>query len=248
MSFSQDVKDEVLNNISKRSNSTIIECERFGEYLAESTSKYDISSEYSMFFDISKLSEIKIQAILKGLFLSTGCIVDPQNDYHFEIVLKNKACADYLINLLSLIEFTPKCIRRATGKSSLYVVYIKDSEQISTFLSMIEASNSLLKYEQIRVEKDVKNNINRNINCETANNAKVLKSAVTQINAIEKLKSSGRFNALDEKLKYVAKLRLSNIEASLDELASISQGSNRLSKSGIKHRLDKIIEIAGELS
>ncbi|MNP59975.1 putative sporulation transcription regulator WhiA [compost metagenome] len=104
----------------------------------------------------------------------------------------------------------------------------------------------MLYFEQIRVEKEVKNNINRSINCETANLVKTISTAVKQISAIEKIKKNGKFKDLDDRLKYIAELRIKNKEASLDDLSKLTSGKNKLSKSGIKHRLDKLIEIAKE--
>ncbi len=245
MSFSQNIKDEILSDLSNKDFRS--EAEAFGEYLTVSLKKSDIDKEYASFFDISFLSENDIKSILKGAYLSSGCIVDPIYDYHFEIILKNKACADYLTNLLEFLEFTPKYIKRKSKNSYSYVVYLKDSEQISDFLCIIGASTSLLKFEQVRVEKNVKNNINRNINCETANIAKTVKTSLIQINAINKLKQSGRFDILDDKLKYVANLRLINKNSSLDELSKLTNSNNRLTKSGIKHRLDKLIDLANNI-
>lgn len=247
MSFSQDIKEEILNNLSnKKIKKCCLDAERFGEYLTQVSSKAEIETEFKDYFEISKLDECCIKAILKGVYLSSGCVVDPQSDYHFEIIVKNKTCAVFLMRLLEVLDFTPKSIKRKGASTITYVIYIKDSEQISKFLSIIEASNAMLKFEQIRVEKDVKNNINRSINCETANLFKTISNSTKQINAIEKLKSSGKFLMLDEKLKYIANLRLSNKEASLDALANLTQGENKLSKSGIKHRLDKLVELAEE--
>ena len=130
---------------------------------------------------------------------------------------------------------------------NIYTVYIKEAEQISIFLSMIGASNSMLNFEQIRVIKDVKNNINRTINCETANLAKTINSSVKQIEAIDKIKKAGKYDTLNDKLKYTASLRLKYKNESLDAISKKTSGQNYISKSGLKHRLDKLIEIANEL-
>ena len=112
---------------------------------------------------------------------------------------------------------------------------------------MIGASNSMLNFEQIRVIKDVKNNINRTINCETANLAKTINSSVKQIEAIDKIKKAGKYDTLNDKLKYTASLRLKYKNESLDAISKKTSGQNYISKSGLKHRLDKLIEIANEL-
>lgn len=124
------------------------------------------------------------------------------------------------------------------------MIYIKDSDQIATFLGLLEANNSVLKFEQIRVEKQVKNNINRTINCETANLSKTIASSVKQLEAIKNLKKCGEYDRLEEKLKYVAQLREKYPDKSLAFIASKTNVENKLTKSGLKHRLDKIIEIS----
>ena len=245
MSFSQDIKSEILNNISyQKKNVNLLNAERFGEYLTQIENKDELQkleNDYDIYTDISKLSETEIKYILKGIYLSSGCIVNPNIDYNFEIILKNKTCNNYIIKLLEVLDFSPRYIKRKNN----YVIYIKDSEQISTFLSLIGASNALLKFEQIRVEKNVKNNVNRNVNCETANLVKTVSTAVAQIDAINKLKKMHKFSSLDEKLKYVAILRIKYPEASYDKLSKYS--TDKISKSGIKHRLDKIIDILKRL-
>lgn len=242
MSFSSDVKNEVLNNFSKNKKSCCIKAEKFGEYLTSVPLKNILNEEFREYLDISKLNECCIKSILKGVFLGSGCIVDPLVDYHFEAIFKNKACGEYFFNLLSVLDFTPKLIKRKKQN----IVYFKESEQISLFLSILGANNAVLKFEQIRVEKEVKNKINRTTNCETANLSKTINSAVKQIDAINKLKKNGKFASLNDKLKYTAKLRLKYPTESLDYIASITakDEKNKISKSGLKHRLDKIIEIA----
>ncbi|MCX8074644.1 MAG: DNA-binding protein WhiA [Clostridia bacterium] len=246
MSFSQDIKEEILNNLKKVSKSKCCQnAERFGELITESGSIENFG-EFKIYYDISKLKECCIKAILKGVFLASGCIVNPESNYHLEIVFRNKNSAEYIHRILEVLDFTAKIVKRKNTSTS-YILYIKESDQIGTFLSLIEAYASLLKFEEIRVEKEVKNNINRSVNCETANLAKLISNSVKQIEAINKLKKKYKFFLLDEKLKYVANLRLENKEASLDKLASLTFGENKLSKSGIKRRLDRIIEISQDI-
>lgn len=246
MSFSEQIKEELLNKQSNGNNNDILNSyERFGEYLTYSNTKNELKEDYSNYFDISSLNESKIKSILKGVFLSSGCIVNPEKDYHLEINFKNKACTDYVYDILSLLEFTPKILKRKS--TNHYVIYLKESDQIVTFLSLLEANKSVLEFEKIRVEKQVKNNINRSINCETANLAKTIKSSVKQIEAINKLKEKGKFNNLDEKLKYVASLREKYPDKSLAFIVDKIPSNIKISKSGLKHRLDKIVDISENL-
>lgn len=245
MSFSEQIKNEILSNINGSKEINYKEAESFGELLTQVSTKKELKEKYISFFDISKLDEIEIKEILKGVFLSSGCVVDPSLDYHLEIYFKNKSCTEYVYDILSLLEFTPKILKRKNTNN--YVIYIKESDQIVTFLSLLEVSRAVLKFEQVRVEKQVKNSINRSINCETANLTKTITSSVKQLDAIKKIKEKGRFEALDSKLKYVAMLREKYPNKSLAYIAEKTNNENKLTKSGIKHRLDKLIEISEEL-
>lgn len=231
MSFSEQIKDEIL--MTKNKKCCVLPL-RYGELITESK-------------DI-KITEVKKlikdvcckKAFLKGAFLGSGCVVNPNMDYHFEIITKSKAYADYIIKLLNEFELTPKIIKR----NSNYVVYIKDSEQIAILLAILEANKAILEYENVRVSKSITNNINRSVNCETANLTKTIEAAVRQQDAINKLKIEDRFDELNPKLKEIASLRMKYPEASLDELAL--KCSYKISKSGIFHRLNKIIKLAEE--
>ena len=245
MSFSSDIKEEILSKSKKETKHCCVSAEKFGELLTDVALKSELKEEYSEYMDISKLSECCIKSILKGAFLASGYIIDPLNDYHFEIDFKNKACAEYIFNLLSVLEFTPKLLKRKNSNS--YIKYFKDSEQISLFLGIIGANKALLLFENVRVEKEVKNNINRNINCETANLSKTIAASVLQLEAINKLKNNGKFNSLSDKLKYTASLREKYPHESLDFISSKTTGDNKITKSGLKHRLDKIVALANSL-
>ncbi|MEG0872841.1 MAG: DNA-binding protein WhiA [Clostridia bacterium] len=245
MSFSSDVKSEILEGSSKEKKECCIKAEKFGELLTKTPLKENLVQEYKQYLDIAKLNECCIKSILKGAFLGAGCIVEPNIDYHFEILVKNKSCCEYLFNLLSLLEFTPKIMKRK--KQKVYTIYFKESDQISIFLSIIGTNKAMLKFEEIRVEKDVSNNVNRTLNCELANLEKTIVSSVKQINAIEKLKKSKHWNSLNDKLKYTSYLRMKYKNDSLEQIASKTKGENKISKSGLKHRLDKIIELAEKI-
>jgi len=229
MSFSEEIKDEIL--MTKNKKCCILPL-RYGELITESK---DIKIT-----DIKKILKDTCckRAFLKGVFLGSGCIVNPNTDYHFEVTTKYKSYADYVMKLMTEFNLNPKQIKR----SSNYVVYLKDSEQIATLLAVLEANKAVLEYENIRVSKSIKNNINRSVNCETANLTKTIEAAVKQQEAIKKLKIENKFNELNSKLKEIASLRLEYPEASLDELAE--KCSYKISKSGVYHRLNKIIKLA----
>lgn len=231
MSFSEQIKDEIL--MTKNKKCCILPL-RYGELITESK---DIKLT-----DVKKLVKDTCckKAFLKGVFLGSGCIVNPNTDYHFEVTTKSKAYADYVIKLMNEFELLPKQIKR----NSYYVIYLKGSEQIATLLAVLGANKAVLEYENIRISKSITNNINRSVNCETANLTKTIEAAVKQQEAISKLKAEDKFNELNPKLKEIASLRLKYPDASLDELAE--KCSYKISKSGVYHRLNKIIKLAEE--
>lgn len=245
MSFSGQVREEILKFYDKNKDPYLIKAEKFGEYLTEAQYKNDLLKDFSDYFEISNLSEEEIKTVIKGVFLASGCIVDPKNDYRFEASFKNKSCAEYFLDMLALLDFTPKLVKRP--KANVYVVYFKESEQISYMLSLLEANKSMLQFEEIRVVKDVNNTKNRMSNCEIANMTKSVNSALKQLEAIKKIKNNGRFSMLSEKLKYTASLREKYPTATLEEIAAKTSGKNKISKSGLKHRLDKLIQIADDI-
>ena len=245
MSFSGEVRDEIMDYYNKKIDPYIIKAERFGEYLTQAQYKNDLMEDFSDYFNISNLSEDEIKAVIKGVFMASGFIIDPNKDYRFEASFKNKACAEYFIDVLSLLDFTPKLVRRV--KANVYVVYFKESEQISYMLSLLEANKCMLKFEEIRVVKDVNNTKNRATNCEVANMTKSINSSLLQLNAINVIRKKGMFLKLNDKLKYTASLREQYPTDTLEQIASKTEGKNKISKSGLKHRLDKLIERAQNL-
>lgn len=231
MSFSEQIKDEIL--MTKNKKCCVLPL-RYGELITESK---DLKV-----LDIKKLIKDVCckKAFLKGVFLGSGCIVNPASDYHFEVTTKSKVYSNFIVKVLEDFGLTPKQVKR----NSNHVIYIKDSEQISTLLAILGANKSVLQYENIRIDKSIKNSINRTVNCETANLTKIIESAVKQQEAIKKLKESNKFEDLNPKLKEVASLREQYPDASLDELTE--KCSYEISKSGMYHRLNKIVKLAEE--
>ncbi len=188
-----------------------------------------------------ELSEQFLKAIIRGAFLGGGSLNNPNNKYHLEILFSTKINANYISNLLKKFNIQTKTLER---KSS-YSVYIKEAEEISKFLALLGANKSVLNFEEIRVVRDTRNNINRLVNCETANLNKTINAAVVQIQAIKYLKSKKKFDDLSQNLKEIAEIRIKNPDASLVELGNMLK--EPLGKSGVNHRLKKICQIAEEL-
>jgi len=181
--------------------------------------------------------DILIKALIRGMFLGSGSINNPENKYHLEIILSTLSNAQNIKNILDKFEIHMKILNRKNG----YSLYLKDADEISKFLAFIGANSAVLKFEEIRVIRDMKNNINRKVNCETANIKKTVNAAVKQIEAIKKLQKARKFDKLPENLKEIAILRLENPDASLIELGKMLK--KPLGKSGVNHRLKQIEEL-----
>lgn len=188
-----------------------------------------------------KKEEQFFKAIVRGTFLGSGSLNNPNNKYHLEILFSTKLNAEYISKVLKEFYIQSKILVRKRSFS----IYIKEAEEISKFLALIGANKSVLNFEEIRVERDTRNNINRLVNCETANLNKTINASVTQANAIKYLKAHKKFEDLPENLKEIAEVRLKNPDASLVELGQMLE--NPIGKSGVNHRLKKICEIAEEI-
>ena len=161
--------------------------------------------------------------LIREAFIKKGFINDPNKEYHLEILFKSKRKADEAKEIISNFGIDIK----STKKGSDYMLYLKDGEEISSFLALIGATKAVLKFEEIRVIKDTRNNINRLVNCETANLNKTVNAAVKQIEDINKLKQNKKFDKLPDNLKEVAKLRLETPDATYEELRKNAFKTNR---------------------
>lgn len=175
-----------------------------------------------------------------GAFLVSGSVTNPQRGYHFEISNRRKDNLHKINEILMGMDFLAKTIKRG----SEYVLYIKEKEMIADMLNFLNCRETFFEYHDAIILKDKKNQLNRQLNCENANMDKTVNAAVNQLISIRKLKESGRFDALPDNLKEIAELRLLNPDASLTELAKLS--SSPITRSGINHRLKKIIEFEGK--
>ena len=178
------------------------------------------------------------RAFVRGVFLGSGSINNPKNKYHIEIILNNIKIAETIINILKKYGITFKILNSKTKNS----IYSKDGEEISKFLAFIGANKAVIKFEEIRVYRDMRNNVNRIVNCETANLNKTVNAAIKQIEAIKKLKEEGKFNSLPDNLKELAELRIENPEASLTELGKMLK--EPIGKSGVNYRLNTLVKMA----
>ena len=183
-------------------------------------------------------NEIMQKAFIRGSFLGSGSMTNPKNSYHLEILFANLEDAEISLKILENYNIKLKSMT----KNQSYGIYAKDGEEISKFLAFIGANNAVLKFEEIRVYRDIRNNVNRKVNCETANLNKTVNSAVKQIEAIKLLEKSGKLAELSEGIQEIAKLRISHPEASLAELGAML--AKPIGKSGVNHRLKTIEKLA----
>lgn len=177
-------------------------------------------------------------AFLRGVFLSCGIITDPKKEYHLELDVPFKSKSRDLTEMFDDFPATPKL----SDRNGVNLIYFKDSEHIENILTVMGAHQSVLELIGEKILKDVRNNVNRKVNCDSANLKKTCIAATTQIKAIESLIATGKFDELSPELKELAKLRLENPEMTLSELGA--NLSSPLSRSGVNHRLKKIIESA----
>lgn len=275
MSFSSEVKQE-LSSINTYSKSNLIEAELIGylmsanikeenekiEFITEN--EFNIERIYKILFKlkieyepetrrktfVAKINKPNLRnienleteeekkALIRGIFLGSGSINDPTKKYHLEILLNDKDVAQYIQNILKSFNIKAKILEMNN------TIYIKEGEEISKFLAFIGAQKAVLKYEEIRVMREIRNNVNRQVNCETANLNKTISASVMQIEAINYLKKVKKYEELPTGLQEIAELRLEYPEISLKDLGSLLE--KPLGKSGVNHRLKKIIEIADE--
>ena len=181
------------------------------------------------------------RAYLRGAFLAAGSISNPEKSYHIEIVCANRKRANQIKMLINGFRLDSKVILRKNS----YVVYLKEGSQIVDLLNIIEAPISLMKMENVRILKEMRNTVNRKVNCETANINKTVSAAAKQAEDIAFIQKTIGVSKLPDTLQEVARLRLAHPEASLKELAELS--TSEIGKSGINHRLRKLSEIAEEL-
>lgn len=182
-------------------------------------------------------NEILEKALIRGSFLGSGSINNPEKIYHLEVIYSCEKNVDFVIEILKKYDISMKKLNN-TG-------YIKDGEEISKFLAFIGANSSVLKFEEIRVIRDMRNNVNRLVNCETANLNKTINAALKQIDDIKFIKNMKKFNELPPNVQEVANLRLENPDMPLAELGKML--SVPVGKSGVNYRLKVISNYADEL-
>lgn len=209
--------------------------------------EFQLYPSYAKGEDLLAVKNALVQAVcckrayIRGAFIAAGSISNPSKSYHFEIVCNRLEEAEYLRSMMNVFDLDAKIIER----KKTYVVYLKEGAQIVDVLNVMEAHVALLEFENIRIMKEMRNSVNRKVNCETANINKTVSAAVRQMEDIKYIRDTVGFDRLPEGLKDVALTRLAYPDASLKELGGLLE--TPVGKSGVNHRLRKLSEIAVKL-
>lgn len=183
------------------------------------------------------------RAYLRGAFLASGSVNNPEtSSYHLEIFSVYEEHNEAICALLNQFDLNARTLERKNG----YITYLKEAEKITEFLSIIGATSALLHFEDVRIMRDMRNSVNRLVNCETANLNKTINAAVRQIDNIKYIQATVGLEALPERLREIAALRIANEDVTLKELGEMLT-TGQVSKSGINHRLRKLDQIAERL-
>lgn len=199
-----------------------------------------MSLDYSIDKDLISTDET-CRAYIRGAFLGGASISNPEKTYHLEFVTHSLEYAEDLSKLINKFGLNSKVIQRKNS----YIVYLKEGEQIVDLLNIIGAHSALLELENIRIMKEMRNNVNRLVNCETANLSKTVNAAVRQVESIRLIEREIGLQRLPKNLREIAELRLNYPDESLKELGEMLDPV--VGKSGVNHRLRKIEKIADEL-
>lgn len=202
----------------------------------------DLKSSLTLHVNFGLLEEeAQCMAYLRGAFLAGGSVTDPAKRYHLEMTTSHYKVSRETCALLLECGFSPKELTRGGNN----ILYFKQSDYIEDFLTAIGAQVSAMGVMEAKVEKDLRNGVNRRVNCETANLTKVVDASMGQMAAIRALEASGELEKLPGKLRETALLRKENPEATLQELAAMLQPP--ITKSAINHRMRKLLELARAL-
>ena len=180
------------------------------------------------------------QSFIRGAFFTGGAITNPEKSYHFELVTDHYSVSRETYSLLLEMGFSPK----EASRGGNYITYFKQSAAIEDLLTLIGAPLAAMELMSAKIEKDMRNGVNRRVNCDTANVSKTVDAAGAQIDAINKLSAGAGLASLPEKLRETARIRLENPELSIVELAALF--SPPVTKSCLNHRLRKLVQLAGQ--
>ncbi|MBP2001427.1 DNA-binding protein WhiA [Paenibacillus shirakamiensis] len=241
-----DVHTELLVRKKMRLKKNNVYIVRIPNFVQEILNKLNIVSEGFMFTpginpDLIRKNCCK-RAYLRGAFMAGGSVNNPEgSSYHLEIASMYEEHCQSLVDLANEFHLNARCIERKKG----FIFYIKEGEKIIELLSIIGAHQALFKFEDVRIMRDMRNSVNRIVNCETANLNKTIDAAIRQIDNIKLIQREVGLDTLPDKLKEVAQIRLAHPDMNLKEVGEMLKGT--VSKSGVNHRLRKIDELAEKI-
>ncbi len=233
---------KLLNNLNIHKYSIDIQGKVFSIIIEQTLKIDEIDLEDSNLFLNNKMiefcnTELLKKSFVRGSFLGGGSINNPEKKYHLEIMYNDEKNIYFVEEVLKNYNIQMKILKNT--------LYLKDGEEISKFLAFIGANNAVIKFEEIRVIRDMRNNVNRLVNCETANLNKTINAALKQIEDIKFIKKMNKFGELPENLKEIANLRVENPHISLVELGKMLD--KPIGKSGVNYRLKAISNFAEDL-
>ena len=239
--------EEKDNQLSHSKKTYIVEIKKNEDALKvlEETKIMNSKKEIEEQMDLNKNEILKKdcckRAYLRGAFLASGSISNPEKSYHFEIKCLNRNKANQIVDILKFFDVDAKTLDR----KNKIIVYLKDSEKVVDALNIMEAPIALLKVETVKVDKEMMNKVNRQMNCDMANNNRTINAAQKSLADIKYIDEEVGLSYLPEKLQQIAKLRLEYPDASLQVIGDMMTPA--LGKSGVNHRFRKIGEIANKL-
>lgn len=241
-----NIRTDIAVRINKRKGSisyfVVLKDHIISQQILETTKLLDCYGDVSEELSIIRNSVIRKlcckRAYLRGAFMASGSMSDPEKSYHLEIVCATEEKAKQLQEMMQFFRLDAKIVSR----KKTYVVYLKEGDQISDMLGVIEAYKQMEEFEKVRDMKEMRNTVNRKVNCETANISKTVSAAVKQIEDIRFIQEVKGLDKLQDGLRDIAIARLNYPEASLKELGMLVRPN--VGKSGVNHRLRKLSEIA----
>ena len=246
--YDTSIEVVVRNNRIKKSNiytvvvkDTNIACKILQSVKLLDINGIDINEDLSIIYNTIIRNNCCKRAFLRGVFLATGSVSDPSKAYHFEITALTQEKAEQIQYVIGCFDIDAKIVQR----KKYYVVYVKEGSQIVDLLNIMEAHTALMDFENVRILKEMRNTINRKVNCETANINKTVSAATKQIEEIMYIKNTVGFGSLPPNLEEIARIRIENPDLSLKDLGELL--TKPIGKSGVNHRLKKLISIAQDL-
>ena len=248
MSFSREIREELANKYTKSRScrkAELCACLIMGSKFdfTQAGKKFNITKEdiYGIPPEEFTRTPAEKKAFLRGAFIAAGSMSDPEKGYHLELICETKRSARFIEGLIESFDIACHLAER-NGRQ---VVYIKDGDGIADFLRCVGASQALMKFENVRIVREMRGSVNRQVNCETANINKSVQAADRQIRDIELIDHTIGLESLDEPLRLAADARMANPDMSLEELGRTL--APPLGKSGVNHRLRKISDIAEKI-